>query len=147
MPSVPGKGGAMPKRSTERMGHRSKEEKAAVQRVQVAGAVVIPPADPEWHYIARQWYESLAASGQAQFYEPSDWAAAMYVAEAMTSNLDGAKFSSQLFGAVWTAMNDLLTTEGSRRRVRLELERTSKEAAKSAKSASVLAEYRRNIAA
>ncbi|MEU6204581.1 hypothetical protein ABZ814_13450 [Micromonospora musae] len=89
----------------------------------MSGKVAVPPADEAWHELARQWYDSLASSGQAQFFEPSDWAAARYVAEVMTRNLEGARFSSQLFAAVWTAMGDLLTTEGERRRVKLEINR------------------------
>lgn len=148
MPSVPGKGGQVPKRSTERMGHRSKAEQESYDRIALPGKVKIPPASPDWHKIAKNWYESLAESGQSLFYEPSDWAAAQYVAEVMTNNIDvgGARISAQQFASVWSAMNDLLSTEGSRRRVRLELERTGKDAAKNTKNALVLAEYRDRIA-
>ena len=148
MPGVPGKGGMVPKRASERMGHRSKAEKESVDKVQVVGSVEVPPADPEWHRIAQHWYESLAKSGQAVFFEPSDWGAAQYVAQAMHDSLDtgGGKISASSFSGVWSAMNDLLTTEGSRRRVRLELERTGKDAAKNTKDALVLAEYRDRIA-
>lgn len=149
MPSAPGKGGAMPKRSSERMGHRSKEEKASVEKLQVSGTVEQPLPSDDWHDIARNWYVSLASSGQAIFYEPSDWAAAHYLADVMTRNLTGGRFSAQLFSAVWAAMNDLMTTEGSRRRLRLELERVNngKAASDKAQAASVLNEYRNTIAA
>jgi hypothetical protein len=36
-------------------------------------------------------------SGQAQFFEPSDWQAARFVAEVMSRNLRQKKFSSVLF--------------------------------------------------
>ena len=115
--------GPIPKRSDQRLGHVTKAEKSAVTQATVVGKVAVPPADGTWHDLAREWYESLAASGQAQFFEPSDWAAARYVAEVMTRNLESGRFSSQLFAAVWTAMGDLLTTEGERRRVKLEINR------------------------
>jgi hypothetical protein len=57
-------------------------------------------------------------------YQPSDWATARYVAEAMSKNLNqGQHFSSVLFSAVIAASGDLLATEGSRRRLRLDLDR------------------------
>lgn len=147
MPSVPGKGGALPKRSSERMGHRSKAD-METEKLVIPGVVKVPTADPNWHKVAKSWYASLAESGQSVYFEPSDWAAAQFTAEAMTHTLDigGAKISSSLFTAVWSAMNDLLTTEGARRRVRLELERTGKDDAKNAKNAAVLDEYRRRVA-
>lgn len=85
--------------------------------------VEAPEVDPSWHPIAQDWYRSLAQSGESRFYEPSDWATARYVAEAMSRNLNSGKFSGQLFQAVMSAMTELLTTEGARRRARIELER------------------------
>jgi hypothetical protein len=85
--------------------------------------VEIPPADPAWHDIAREWYESLAISGQSTYYEPSDWRTARYVAQAMSVNLKADRFSAQLFASVMGAMTELLTTEGARRRSRVELQR------------------------
>lgn len=86
-------------------------------------APVVPRASGDWHPIAQRWYKSLRESGQAQFYEASDWMTAVYVAEAMSRNLEQGKFSAQLFQTVLSGMTDLLTTEGARRRARVELER------------------------
>lgn len=122
------------------MGHRSKEEKDAVTKAPGAAVVVVPEPDEEWHPIARRWYEALGESGQSRFYEPSDWAAAQYAAEAMSRNLAAGRFSAQMFAAVWSAMNDLLTTEGDRRRVRMELQRPS--AGASTEGVTVLDDYR-----
>lgn len=115
--------GPIGKRSEEVMGHRSKDEKESVTKAPGAPTVSMPAPDPCWHPIATRWYEALGESGQSRFYEPSDWAAAQYAAEAMTRNLNSDRFSAQLFTGIWSAMNDLLTTEGDRRRVRLELQR------------------------
>jgi hypothetical protein len=41
----------------------------------------------------------------------------------MSRNLGDGKFSAMLFQSVMSAMSELLTTEGARRRARLELER------------------------
>lgn len=118
-----GSRGPVPKRSAEQMGHKTKSEKELLDKVEVSGEVLIPDVNPGWHPIAVEWYCSLAASGQSQFFEPSDWASAFYVAEVMTINLKSGRFSSELFKGVWAAMGELLSTEGARRRVRLEIER------------------------
>jgi len=128
--------GPIPKRSEERR-RRNKPEGGEVTKVSAGVAVVeFPPAHEDWHPIAREWYESLQVSGQAVFYEPSDVATAVYVAEAMSRGLQAPRFSAQLFAAVSSAMTELLTTEGARRRARLELERHGVE---DGKPASVLA--------
>ncbi|MBH1936509.1 hypothetical protein I5Q34_19885 [Streptomyces sp. AV19] len=91
-----------------------------------AGKVpTVPRPSGDWHPIAVRWFKSLRDSGQSQFYEQSDWATAYYVAEAMSRNLASGRFSAQLFASVMSAMTDLLTTEGARRRARIELERES----------------------
>lgn len=138
--------GPIPKRTEARLGHQSKSQKDATDKVKAPSIVEQPPADPDWHSIARDWYKSLAESGQARFFEPSDWSAARYVAAVMTRNLVATKFNGQLFSGVWSAMNDLMTTEGARRRLKLEIERPTPDTEKS-QNASVLAEYRKNIAA
>lgn len=127
MSGVPGAGGPVPKRSTERR-RRNKDTAPDVVRVPVAVAVEAPPLPDATAPLAREWYESLQRSGQAQFYEPSDWAAAQFVAATMTRFLK-QRVSAQLFAAVWAAMGELLTTEGARRRVRLEIERPPAETA------------------
>jgi len=106
----------------------------------------MPPADEGWHPIARDWYCSLDESGQSQFFEPSDWQAARYVAEVMSKNLAAGRFSAMLFSAVWSAMTELLSTEASRRRVRMEIEREAGEATPPA-GVTALDEYRRSLGA
>lgn len=122
MPGVPGRGGPVPKRAQD----RRRRNKVDIDTVEVLGEVPVPPADDEWHPLALEWYESLAKSGQSRYYEPSDWATARYIAEAMTRNLCNPRgFSDKLFSAVLSGMGNLLTTEGERRRVRMEIERSA----------------------
>jgi hypothetical protein len=120
-----GQRGPVGKRSTELMGHKTKAELAEREKVLVAAETVpVPDPDPAWHPIAYEWFESLGQSGQSQFFEPSDWATARYVAEAMHQHLQrGASMGAQMFAAVMSAASELLSTEGSRRRLRLELQR------------------------
>jgi hypothetical protein len=103
--------------------------------------VEIPEPLENWHSIAKQWFVALTKSGERVFFENSDWAQAMYVAEAMSRSLSGARMSGQLFSAVISASAELLTTEGARRRMRVELERAHDEGDTTA--ADAMAEYRK----
>lgn len=119
--------GPVGKRSDARHGHRTKAEIGSVAKAKGGEPIEWRPAPDHWDPIAVDWYESLARSGQATFYERSDVAAAYYVAEAMSRNLTDGKFSAVLFANVMSAMGDLLTTEADRRRARIELERVQQE--------------------
>ena len=119
--------GPIGKRSEERMGHRSKEEKDSITKAPSGPPLdlpELPDADPLWHPIASDWYLSLRESGQAAFYQPSDWAVARYAADLMSRVLMSERGpNGQLVAALNSVMSSLLTTEGDRRRARMELER------------------------
>jgi hypothetical protein len=122
VPSVPGKGGAVPKRSTQR--RRVNKPEVPIVTGPAAPVVVRPESDPLWHAAAVRWYESLAESGQSQWFEPSDWAQAWVWAEFLSRALNqGERPSSQLIMAWSAGATELLTTEGARRRMRIELAR------------------------
>lgn len=115
------------------------------------GEVEIPAPDEEWHRLARDWYLSLAESGQAIFYEPSDWMTAYLLAEVLDRWLkpqdvkvgqtgsEGAEkgggdvtyvFEQKIIAmpgatlnALLKGMSSLMTTEGERRRLKIELDR------------------------
>jgi hypothetical protein len=148
-----GVSGPIPKRAAERR-RRNKTEPTTVVSLpeppaaepDSAPAVKIeaPPLGFSTNLIAEQWYASLADSGQAQFYEPSDWQAARVVAHELGRALNGDKPSAMLFAAVWSAMGELLTTEGARRRVRMEINRGKPEDTQDA-TVTALDEYRASI--
>lgn len=136
--------GPVPKRSTERR-RRNTESKVETVSVIVGATVEIPAPEEAWHPIARDWYLSLAKSGQAQFYEPSDWQYARYVADVMSRNLkQRQKFSAMLFAAVQSGMTDLLTTEAARRRVRMEIDRGGDAPAQPA-SVTAISDYQKRL--
>ncbi|MGI5274861.1 hypothetical protein ACQEUU_37410 [Nonomuraea sp. CA-218870] len=138
--------GPVGKRSNQRHGHRTKAEQEAVTKVPVAGAPLdAEEPDESWHPIAQRWFRSLGASGQRVFYEASDWATARYIAEAMSRNLEAGRFSAQLFAAVMSGMSSLLTTEGDRRRMRIELERSVQADADEEAAVVALDEYQRRL--
>lgn len=127
------------------MGHRSKEEKDSVTKAPSAPPAELPDLpepDPNWHEIATDWYLSLQQSGQAAFYQPSDWAVARYAAELMSRGLSSDRPpNGQYVAALNSVMTSLLTTEGDRRRARIELERKKPAGVKLA-SVSPLDSYR-----
>lgn len=99
--------------------------------------VEIPPADDDWHPIAKRWYVALTRSPQAVTFVDSDWATAVFVAESMSRDLNpqfvavteqgevihetiplkGASLTAYL-----KAFSALLATPGDRLRLRLELD-------------------------
>lgn len=132
--------GPAPKRSDQRRrtNPTAPEQQLANSTQLDRGAQVMPVAPDDWHPLARQWFESLATSGQAALYESSDWMQAAVLAEAVSRELKpqpivvgsgidatvewhempmkGATLSAFLKGCT-----DLLISEASRRRAALEL--------------------------
>lgn len=53
-----------------------------VSRGQSRKVATIPTASERWCPQARSWYNSLALSGQSDFFQASDWATAICAAEA-----------------------------------------------------------------
>ncbi|MGW4223026.1 phage terminase small subunit [Streptomyces bauhiniae] len=136
--------GPIPKRSEERRRRNKDDGPELIQAP--AGSPEdlpgLPDPDPLWHPIATDWYLSLRESGQAAFYEPSDWAVARYAAHVMSQVLQSERGpNGQLVAALNSVMSSLLTTEGDRRRARMELERKKPAGAKLA-SVSPLDSYR-----
>jgi len=101
--------------------------------------------DGEHSAMAKRFWEALRRSGQAQFYEESDWAAAELLVVAIDSFV--RKPSAMLLASINSGMSSLLVTEGDRRRARLELEREGGggEGDDDAGDVTKLDEYRRRL--
>ena len=116
--------GPVPKRAEQR--RRRNKPETPITTAPSGGAdddVEIPPADPQWHPRVLALYESLAESGQSRFYEPSDWAFAGLLCEALSISLNSGRLSAQVLETVSSGLTRLLVTEGDRRRLRMELAR------------------------
>ena len=104
-------------------------------------------ADANWHPIAKMVFESVKTSGQADFYQDSDWAVLFSICEdisyyktpqvATYQNKKTGEIteyekprSGQMLQSVMSNLTSLLLTEGERRRVRLELQEPEKEPVK-----------------
>lgn len=115
--------GPIPKRSEERI-RRNKPE-VPIDKIPVIGSVEIPVLDfDDPHPLVVDLYESMSRSAQAKFFEPSDWQFAKFTLHFADKLLKSPRPSSQLLAAVNSMLTDLLVSEGSRRRVRLEVERS-----------------------
>jgi hypothetical protein len=139
--------GPIPKRSEERRRRNKDDGPELVQAPSAPPAELpdLPEPDPNWHEIATDWYLSLRESGQAAFYQPSDWAVARYAAELMSRGLSSDRPpNGQYVAALNSVMTSLLTTEGDRRRARIELER-KKPAQQAPASVTAIADYRASI--
>lgn len=114
--------------------------------------VVRPPAPLKgWHRQAHRWYVSLGRSGESLYFEPSDWEYARLIAGWLSDELKrpGGPTTTAMT-AIMSGMDRLGTTEGARRRMRIEIEHPAA-ALRSAPSSSgeapgdvaVLEQYRR----
>ena len=113
--------GPVPKRSEDRI-RRNIEE--PVEKVLAIGVVEVPDLDiPDAHPMIVDFYESLKDSAQSQYYEASDWQHARIVCHFLDMQIKSSKPSGQMLATLNSMMTDMLITEGSRRRVRLEIER------------------------
>lgn len=129
--------GPVPKRSSERRRRNKDSEPQTVTRL--AAKPKPPRVKTTWHPIMKRWFTALGKSAQATFYEPSDWAEAELWCEVMSAALKSKKgVSAFMLQAFSTFSARLLTTEGDRRRARLEI---SEEPVQSAKVTN-LAQFR-----
>jgi len=118
--------GPVPKRSDERI-RRNKDE-VPIEKVEAIGPVEIPELGfDNPHPVVVDLYRSLSESAQSQFYEPSDWQYARFALHFANRLLKSPKPSGQMLASVNQMLTDLLVSEGSRRRVRLEVERNQAE--------------------
>lgn len=140
--------GPVPKRSDQRRRRNKPGADAPAVVVAMGQQVVKPPTeDRAWHPYAKQWFRSLKRSGQAQFYQESDWQEARLVAWLITQELSsptGAR--AGMMDTIFSRADALMTTEGARRRLRVEL--ITPKVTDEAKEAtvSIMEQYRADLA-
>jgi hypothetical protein len=126
--------GLPPKRDSQR---RRRSPKA--QNVHVDALVTQPDPPAAWCALAKDWYRSLAQSGQAVFYEPSDWATAIVAGWCLDEWNNTRKAAT--ITEFRHLCSQLMVTEGDRRRGRLEVKRPG-QGEDSPKGNAAVAEYR-----
>ena len=137
MPGVPGAGGPIPKRSDQR---RRRNAGPKVDKVSATAAVNVPEPDENWPDVVQNLFRSLGRSGQAEFYQESDWAFARLTCELLARGLSAEKMPAMLITAVMADLARLGVTEGDRRRMRIEVERSEPEMPA---SVAIMDKYRR----
>ena len=96
-------------------------------RTLVEAQTVKPPrkADPKWPVFIQGLWESLGDSGMAGQYEPSDWAMGYLACEVLHEAFTNRNRNGQVNASSIAQANAILTvlgtTEGSRRRLGIEL--------------------------
>lgn len=91
--------------------------------------VTIPDADPDWHPAALMIWDAMAKSGQADYYQQSDWAYAWSLCDDLSYYKGRGNRSGQMLASLLSGLDRLLLTESERRRARIELQSPTPEAA------------------
>ncbi|MGW3323892.1 phage terminase small subunit [Streptomyces virginiae] len=136
--------GPVPNRESDLARPRSRKgsEEQGTKRGQMR-PVSIPRADPDWHEAAKKLYDSLRKSGQSDFYQQSDWAYAWALMDDFSHYKQTSKRSAQMAQTLYSALGNLLVTEGDRRRVRIELQEPEPETTSAAVLA--IADYKQEL--
>lgn len=138
--------GPPPKRSDQRR-RRNKPDESQPKLTVVKDdtprpALKAPRVSPSWHPLMKDWFRSLKQSGQARFYEPSDWQTARLLAEVMSQELNsGEGVKASMLGEFNRAAASLMTTEGERRRLRVELQAADADSVDD-EASSVMSQYK-----
>lgn len=109
--------GPPPKRSDQRRRRNQVDVESATTDDEVRG----PALTGTHSAVGKRFYEALRRSGQAQFFQPSDWAAAELTVLAIDNFVK--KPAAMMLASIQHSMSSLLVTEADRRRLHLELER------------------------
>ena len=80
-----------------------------------------PVENPAWHALAKRLWKGLVNSGQAEFFQASDWAFAYHMMEEISEYKRSTRRSGQMLAVINDALGRLMMTEGDRRRRRIEL--------------------------
>lgn len=119
--------GPVPKRSSERQ--RKNKPEFEITTIETDGPVLMPELGLENpHPIIVDLWDSLGMSAQNEYYEPSDWQFARFTLHFANQLLWNSRPSAQMFQGITSALSDLLVSEGSRRRLRMEIERNKSQA-------------------
>lgn len=137
--------GPVPKRDEDRI--RRNTPDVETDKLEIEGEVIVPPLNMPFdpHPMVVDFYSSLVISGQAKFYEPSDWEYARLVCFIMHNVVSSPRPSSEMFKALQTAMSNLLVTEGDRRRLRLEIVRAEKKAPDNTEEEALIVEFKKRM--
>ncbi|WP_144721222.1 hypothetical protein [Cellulosimicrobium sp. TH-20] len=107
--------------------------------------VTIPREKTDWTPDAKRWFKSLKTSGQADFYQDSDWALAVFLCDEITYYRSSNRRSPEMLKTILSGMEKLLTSEADRLKARVEL--TNPEPESDPASVLAIADYRTELGA
>lgn len=137
--------GPIPKRSDQLSRERDANRRAGGGEITkgTMRPVKIPEADPDWHPAALMIWEAMALSGQADYYQQSDWAYAWSLCDDLSYYKERGNRSGQMLASLLSGLDRLLLTEAERRRARIELQTPTPVAA--APSVAAMDDYRKRL--
>jgi hypothetical protein len=106
-----GSRGPVPKRTDHLHGHRSKSDKARVDKV-TGAAAESPALGIEVHPLVADWFAALSDGPEAAYYTPAMWQRARIVAKMLSGVLEAGRPSSQMYAALQADMKSLLVDAG-----------------------------------
>jgi hypothetical protein len=132
--------GPAPKRSDQ----RRRRNKVDIDKVELDGLVSVPELGIDRvRPMVADFYRSLAESGQARYFEPSDWQRARLMCWSLDKMLKSGKPSAMLLAALQKDMDALLVSEPERRRVHMEIERGEPDTSEHDAKVAAMDDYRR----
>jgi hypothetical protein len=112
--------GPIPKREDQRRAHIKEENRVDRLPSGVPEGLKYGPEPPAWmDGYALDFYEAFRTSGQAIFYEDSDWAVLALICRNVMAEI--RKPSAVMLASILHGCTLLAATEGDRRRIRIEL--------------------------
>lgn len=120
--------GPMPKRAEDLKGHVSRDRRdntdvtaISIQQGQALKAKQ-PPASKDWEPPARLIWKALRTSTFTATYEATDWAIAYSTMHVLSAYYANERRNGELLTTIAANFDELLLTEGARRRLRIETE-------------------------
>lgn len=104
-------------------GERKRKERGqdSLTKAKTGEGMHVEP-DPDWHKTARLVWDAGVKSGQAEFYEASDWSILYLTCEGLDHWLQqGGRRSPELLRVLMQNLNSILFSESDRRKVNVEL--------------------------
>ena len=113
-------------------------------KVVVNGGVKVrqPAARKHWRDEVKAWYRSISRSGEAEYYEPSDWQMALAAGDMYDEWFKTKRATT--FGEFRMLAHELMLTEGARLSSRVEVHRKKDESQEDKGQAAVV-EYKARL--
>lgn len=121
-------------------GERKRKSRGVTITKGEARQTTIPDPNPEWCKVAYGLWVAAQTSGQADFYQDTDWWMLYFACDQITYLYESGKRSPEFLKGILSMLTNLMFTEADRRKAHIELTEREDEAEDAAVAA--LADYR-----